>query len=100
MWYCREYVKITKDWPLEAAKAFAGLKEPFKFVYVSGKVSSSLTLFPITNKLAGEGVSQRQQSFIPTTLPQNILTPQRQLSTPATSPPSSVASKDRPRRAS
>jgi hypothetical protein len=33
-------VKITKDWPLEAAKVFAGLSDPFKFVYVSG------TIFP------------------------------------------------------
>ncbi|KAH8433773.1 putative nucleoside-diphosphate-sugar epimerases [Aspergillus melleus] len=31
-----EYVKITLDYPLAAAKAFAGLSEKFNFVYVSG----------------------------------------------------------------
>jgi hypothetical protein len=36
----REYVKITKDYALEAAKAFAdlpGSSEPFRFIYVSGE---------------------------------------------------------------
>jgi len=35
----REYVKITFDYPLAAAKAFATLNspKPFKFVYVSGE---------------------------------------------------------------
>ena len=35
-----EYVKITKDYTIEAAKAFATLgkeEEPFRFVYVSGE---------------------------------------------------------------
>ncbi|KZL82803.1 nucleoside-diphosphate-sugar epimerase [Colletotrichum incanum] len=35
-----EYVKITKNYALEAAKAFANLppeNEPFRFIYVSGK---------------------------------------------------------------
>ncbi|KAK1657007.1 nucleoside-diphosphate-sugar epimerase [Colletotrichum godetiae] len=35
-----EYVKITKDYTLEAAKAFANLppdNEPFRFIYVSGE---------------------------------------------------------------
>lgn len=36
MWWCREYEKITVDYPLAAAKAFAGLTDPFTFVYVSG----------------------------------------------------------------
>ncbi|EON95839.1 putative nucleoside-diphosphate-sugar epimerase protein [Phaeoacremonium minimum UCRPA7] len=34
-----DYVKITRDWPAEAAKAFQALtpeNEPFNFVYVSG----------------------------------------------------------------
>ncbi|KAF3005258.1 hypothetical protein E8E14_005694 [Neopestalotiopsis sp. 37M] len=34
-----EYIKITKDWPLAAAKAFDKLpqnNDPFRFVYVSG----------------------------------------------------------------
>lgn len=33
----REYVKITVDYPVAAAKAFAGLADYFKFVYVSGE---------------------------------------------------------------
>lgn len=33
----REYVKITLDYPLAAAKAFAGLSDSFNFVYVSGE---------------------------------------------------------------
>ncbi|KFX97167.1 hypothetical protein O988_04996 [Pseudogymnoascus sp. VKM F-3808] len=32
-----EYEKITVDYPLAAAKAFAGLHDPFVFVYVSGE---------------------------------------------------------------
>ncbi|KAK2811449.1 hypothetical protein FQN50_002072 [Emmonsiellopsis sp. PD_5] len=31
-----DYVKITKDYPLAAAKAFSGLSDSFKFVYISG----------------------------------------------------------------
>jgi hypothetical protein len=33
----RDYVKITVDYPLAAAKAFSTLHDPFKFVYVSGE---------------------------------------------------------------
>lgn len=33
----RDYVKITLDYPLAAAKAFSTLHDPFKFVYVSGE---------------------------------------------------------------
>lgn len=33
----REYVKITVDYPLAAAKAFSGLSDSFNFVYVSGE---------------------------------------------------------------
>ncbi|MCJ1246231.1 hypothetical protein MMC30_003437 [Trapelia coarctata] len=32
-----EYVKITYDYPLAAAKAFSSLSSPFKFVYTSGE---------------------------------------------------------------
>ncbi|KAB8078747.1 hypothetical protein BDV29DRAFT_165692 [Aspergillus leporis] len=32
-----EYVKITVDYPLAAAKAFSGLSDSFNFVYVSGE---------------------------------------------------------------
>lgn len=32
-----EYIKITQDYPLAAAKAFSSLNDPFKFVYVSGE---------------------------------------------------------------
>ncbi|KAK2795149.1 hypothetical protein FQN52_006075 [Onygenales sp. PD_12] len=31
-----DYVKITKDYPLAAAKAFSRLSDSFKFVYISG----------------------------------------------------------------
>ena len=33
----REYIKITYDYPLAAARAFTTLSSPFKFVYVSGE---------------------------------------------------------------
>lgn len=37
----KDYTELTHDWPLEAAKAFGGAKDPtgkrFKFVYVSGE---------------------------------------------------------------
>ena len=33
-----DYIKITKDYTLEAAKAFSGLSDNFKFIYVSGEV--------------------------------------------------------------
>lgn len=42
IWMYRDYVKITKDYTLEAAKAFSGLNDPFKFVYVSGMISHPL----------------------------------------------------------
>src|SRR5436309_10924162 len=32
-----DYIKITKDYTLEAAKAFSGPSDNFKFVYVSGE---------------------------------------------------------------
>ncbi|KAB8258580.1 hypothetical protein BDV32DRAFT_151206 [Aspergillus pseudonomiae] len=32
-----EYVKITVDYPLAAAKAFSGLSDSFNFVYISGE---------------------------------------------------------------
>lgn len=32
----RVYEEITLDYPLAAAKSFASLSKPFKFVYVSG----------------------------------------------------------------
>ena len=35
---CRLYPEITVDYPVAAAKAFSSLSDPFKFVYVSGKV--------------------------------------------------------------
>ncbi|KAH8703722.1 nucleoside-diphosphate-sugar epimerase [Talaromyces proteolyticus] len=36
-----EYVRITVDYPLAAAKAFAGLNDSFNFVYVSGEGATS-----------------------------------------------------------
>jgi len=37
--YCSEYVRITHDYPLAAAKAFSSLSDTgkFNFVYVSGE---------------------------------------------------------------
>jgi hypothetical protein len=35
--YNSEYERITYDYPLAAAKSFASLSDPFKFVYVSGE---------------------------------------------------------------
>ncbi|PYH98847.1 hypothetical protein BO71DRAFT_394997 [Aspergillus ellipticus CBS 707.79] len=43
-----EYVKITLNYPLAAAKAFSGLSDSFNFVYVSG-----------------EGATQKPGSFTP-----------------------------------
>ena len=36
-----DYTKITYDYPVAAAKAFAGLHEGFNFVYMSGEGASS-----------------------------------------------------------
>ncbi|RMJ15093.1 hypothetical protein CDV36_005236 [Fusarium kuroshium] len=49
-----EYVKITKDFPLAGAKAFADLApndEPFRFIFVSGH-SSTQNPGPFTNRYA------------------------------------------------
>ena len=35
--WTREYIKITLDYAVAAAKAFSTLSNNFKFVYVSGK---------------------------------------------------------------
>ena len=51
-----DYIKITKTYTLEAAKAFSGLSENFKFVYVSGE-GATLTpgLFtPLFGRVKGE----------------------------------------------
>lgn len=45
-----EYVRITVDYPLAAARAFAGLTsgaEPFTFVYVSGQLAMTSELTPV-----------------------------------------------------
>jgi hypothetical protein len=44
----REYVKITVDYPVAAAKAFSTLSDSFKFVYVSSKSGNPLSLMPAT----------------------------------------------------
>ena len=51
-----EYVKITKDYALEAAKAFSGLSDKFKFVYVSGEGATlSPGIFtPLFGRVKGE----------------------------------------------
>ena len=51
-----DYVKITKDYTLAAAKAFSGLSESFKFVYVSGE-GATLTpgrFTPLFGRVKGE----------------------------------------------
>jgi nucleoside-diphosphate-sugar epimerase len=51
-----DYTKITKTYALEAAQAFSGLSENFKFVYVSGE-GATLTpgLFtPLFGRVKGE----------------------------------------------
>jgi hypothetical protein len=45
----REYIKITLDYPVAAAEAFAGLSDSFNFVYVSGEGVCSLC--PISQTL-------------------------------------------------
>jgi hypothetical protein len=49
----KEYEKITVDFPLAAAKAFATLSNRFKFVYVSGEgvSTSAYVMFWWTSKL-------------------------------------------------
>ncbi|TRM57817.1 hypothetical protein BD626DRAFT_574149 [Schizophyllum amplum] len=45
-----EYIRITVDYPLAAARAFAGLAgdaEPFTFVYVSGQLAMTSELTPV-----------------------------------------------------
>jgi hypothetical protein len=51
MWINREYIKITLDYPVAAAEAFASLSDSFNFVYVSGEGvrSHTLTFFPSLN---------------------------------------------------
>ena len=55
----REYVKITKDYTLEAAKAFANIlenTEPFRFVFVSGEGATHTPgrFSPIFARVKGE----------------------------------------------
>jgi hypothetical protein len=59
----RQYIKITKDYALEAAKAFATLppdEEPFRFIYVSGEGATQTPgmLSPIFAKIKGETESE------------------------------------------
>ena len=51
-----DYIKITKNYTLEAAKAFSGLSDNFKFVYVSGEGATLKPgLFtPIFGRVKGE----------------------------------------------
>ncbi|OJD34884.1 nucleoside-diphosphate-sugar epimerase [Diplodia corticola] len=50
-----EYIKITQDYPVAAAKAFSGLHDPFKFVYVSGEGATHSPGFftPIFGRIKG-----------------------------------------------
>ncbi|PLB44869.1 hypothetical protein P170DRAFT_440081 [Aspergillus steynii IBT 23096] len=51
-----EYVKITLDYPLAAAKAFAGLSDKFNFVYVSGEGATQTPGFltPLFGRTKGQ----------------------------------------------
>ncbi|THC96674.1 hypothetical protein EYZ11_003829 [Aspergillus tanneri] len=51
-----EYIKITLDYPLAAAKAFSRLSDSFNFVYVSGEgATQTPTRFtPIFGRIKGE----------------------------------------------
>jgi nucleoside-diphosphate-sugar epimerase len=51
-----DYIKITKDYTLEAAKAFSGLSDNFKFVYVSGEgATTTPSMFtPFFGRVKGE----------------------------------------------
>ncbi|PYI06940.1 nucleoside-diphosphate-sugar epimerase [Aspergillus sclerotiicarbonarius CBS 121057] len=51
-----DYVKITVDYPLAAAKAFASLSDSFNFVYVSGEgaTQSPGLLTPFFGRVKGE----------------------------------------------
>jgi len=51
-----DYIKITKDYTLEAAKAFSGLSDNFKFVYVSGEGATTTPgmLTPLFGRIKGD----------------------------------------------
>jgi hypothetical protein len=51
-----DYVKITKDYTLKAAKAFSSLSDNFKFVYVSGEGATVRPgmLTPLFGRVKGE----------------------------------------------
>ena len=58
-----EYIKITHDYPLAAAKAFSTLPpagKPFKFVYVSGEgaTTSPGFLTPFFGRIKGQAESE------------------------------------------
>jgi hypothetical protein len=61
-----KYTEITKDYPLAAAKAFASLSNPFKFVYVSGTFHSSILIIAtLTRAQIGEGATTDPGMFTP-----------------------------------
>ncbi|KAL2816294.1 hypothetical protein BJX63DRAFT_430302 [Aspergillus granulosus] len=51
-----EYIKITLDYPLAAAEAFAGLSDSFNFVYVSGEGATQTPgrLTPFFGRIKGQ----------------------------------------------
>jgi len=51
-----EYVKITLDWPLVAAKEFSTLNDHFRFIYVSGEGATTKPgiLTPYFGKIKGQ----------------------------------------------
>ncbi|GME21846.1 Nucleoside-diphosphate-sugar epimerase [Neofusicoccum parvum] len=51
-----EYIKITQDYPLAAAKAFSGLHDPFKFIYGATQTPGRFT--PIFGRVKGATETQ------------------------------------------
>ncbi|KAL1853746.1 hypothetical protein Plec18170_005138 [Paecilomyces lecythidis] len=71
-----EYIKITLDYPLAAAKAFSGLSDSFKFVYVSGEGATTnpgrLTPLFGTVKGQAEEALLKLSKEIPTLKPYSV----------------------------
>ncbi|KAL1634064.1 hypothetical protein SLS58_010811 [Diplodia intermedia] len=60
-----EYIKITQDYPLAAAKAFSGLNDPFKFIFISGEGATQSPGYftPIFGRI--KGITETQLLALP-----------------------------------
>ena len=63
-----DYIKITKDYTLEAAKTFSGLSGNFKFVYVSGEGATTTPgmFTPLFGRVSGNATASPIRSSIHT----------------------------------